>query len=107
MDPNIYTEYDDERSPVRQAYSLLIEFYNNHPNSPRNRHDAVLTEMTPLDLGEVKLSSWNFSLGNWKAEFTTTRRDNRIYILTYNRAKGELYIDVFRKETNACIKDED
>ena len=45
-------------------------------------------------------------LGNWKALIGTTLPDGMYYEVTYNSAKGEAYLDAYKKVHNTCIKDE-
>ena len=46
-------------------------------------------------------------LGNWKALISTDKWDGYYWEVTYNGAKQETYVDVYRKEYNVAIKDGD
>ena len=46
-----------------------------------------------------------FILGGWKALVSSTNPDGRYYEVTYNRTKGETYIDTYEKIENVEIKD--
>ncbi len=47
------------------------------------------------------------ALGNNKALISTTIEDNLYYELTYNGAKKEIYFDVYKKELNKVISEND
>lgn len=44
------------------------------------------------------------TLQNTKALLSTTLYDGMYYELTYNGDKGELYLDVYKKWENVCLK---
>jgi hypothetical protein len=44
------------------------------------------------------------TLGNWKALVSTDIADTRYYEVTYNGERDEIYLDVYLKEANVCIK---
>lgn len=44
-------------------------------------------------------------LGNWKALVSTDFEDGLYIEVTYNGAKGESYIDTYRKASNIAIQD--
>jgi len=48
-----------------------------------------------------------FILGGWKALCSTTRPDGRYYEVTYNKNKGEAYVDTYRKTHNIAVKIEE
>lgn len=45
-----------------------------------------------------------FVLGNQKGMFSTTLQDGRYYEVTYNDAKGEMYVDCYAKLTYDVVK---
>lgn len=44
------------------------------------------------------------TLQNWKAMASTYISDGRYFEITYNGDENELYLDVYVKEHNECIK---
>jgi hypothetical protein len=44
------------------------------------------------------------TLQNWKALLSTTLPDGQYYEITYNGDKQEIYLDVYKKWENKCIK---
>ena len=44
-------------------------------------------------------------LGNWKALVSTDVHPGLYWEVTYNGAKGETYVDSYKKAFNDCIKD--
>lgn len=46
-----------------------------------------------------------FILGGWKALVSSTEADGRYYEVTYNKTKGETYVDTYTKTHNHCITD--
>jgi hypothetical protein len=44
-----------------------------------------------------------FILGGWKALCSTTRPDGRYYEVTYNKDKGEAYVDTYKKTHNIAV----
>lgn len=59
-------------------------------------------ELEPSDIYVVWFSK---TLQNWKALVSTSSPDGRYYELTYNGDKGEIYLDVYKKEDNVKIED--
>lgn len=44
------------------------------------------------------------TLQNWKALLSTTLPDGQYYEVTFNGDKQEIYLDVYKKWENKCIK---
>lgn len=44
-----------------------------------------------------------FTLGQWKALVSTTHADGRYYEVTFNKEKGEAYIDTYMKTHNNVV----
>lgn len=44
------------------------------------------------------------TLQNWKALLSTNLPDGQYYEVTYNGDKKEIYLDVYKKWANKCIK---
>jgi len=58
-----------------------------------------------FSLDEVYVVWFTFVLGNWKALVSTTLPDGMYYEVTRNDAKGETYIDAYKKFDNVVIPD--
>lgn len=72
----------------------LVDWYNNHNE-------------TKIELDNVFVVWSCKTLKNYKALLSTTVSGDGIYAeYTYNGDKGELYEDVYKKLTNACITEE-
>jgi hypothetical protein len=54
---------------------------------------------------EIYVVWFNFVLGNWKALVSTSLPDGMYYEVTHNGAKGETYLDAYKKFQNICIKE--
>jgi hypothetical protein len=52
---------------------------------------------------EVYCVWFAFVLGNYKALVSSSLPDGRYYEVTYNKEKGEVYIDTYAKIDNRCI----
>ena len=72
----------------------LVAWYNNHNEEKIGGDDVFVV--------------WSCkTLQNYKALLSTTVSGDGIYAeYTYNGDKQELYEDVYKKLTNACIKEE-
>ena len=46
-----------------------------------------------------------YILGGWKTLVSTTLPDGMYYEVTYNAARGETYIDAYKKFNNVCVPD--
>jgi hypothetical protein len=60
-----------------------------------------------LDGQHITIVWFSKTLQNWKILLTTTLNDGRYFEATYNGDKRELYLDVYTKEANMVIKDDD
>lgn len=57
----------------------------------------------PVTINNVFVTWWSKTLDNWKAVVVTNVVDGMYYELTYNGAKNEIYIDVYRKLDNVVV----
>lgn len=80
---------------IRDAKNLLVRYVNAHLDKTDN------TEITTDDVYVVWLVK---CLQNNKALLSTTLPDGCYYEVTYNGDKDELYIDVYKKWENICVK---
>ena len=81
----------------------LVEWYN------KNRVCALspMIEMPEINLGNVFVVWSCKTLQNYKCLVSTTVSGDGIYAeYTYNGDRQELYEDVYKKLTNACITEE-
>lgn len=60
-------------------------------------------KFAPLTTNDVFVTWWSKTLDNWKAVVVTNVMDGMYYELTYNGAKNELYLDVYRKLENVVL----
>mgnify|MGYP000844442733 FL=1 len=47
------------------------------------------------------------ALGNTKGVFITNKMDKKLYEITYNGQKNEMYLDTYIKEQNILIKNDE
>lgn len=58
---------------------------------------------TVIELPEVFVVWFNYTLHNMKALLSTTLLDGMYYEVTYNSASNEIYLDVYKKFENRCV----
>lgn len=73
-------------------------------NYVKERLEKTDTHVTFAE-DEVYVVWFTFILGSWKALVSTTLPDGMYYEVTYNKAKGETYVDAYKKFDNVCIPD--
>ena len=56
-----------------------------------------------FSVDDVYVVWYCFILGGWKALISTTLPDGRYYEVTYNKNKGEVYLDTYLKTHNHAI----
>lgn len=70
-------------------------------------HDWVVEngENVPSGFGlaDIYIVWWSKALQNSKALVSTTLPDDMYYELTYNGDKGEIYLDVYKRQQNVVI----
>lgn len=68
--------------------------------------DAHLPKGEP-EVGYDVVAVWYcYILGGWKCLLTTDIPDGMYYEVTYNREKGEAYLDAYKKFDNVKISEE-
>lgn len=78
-----------------RALQLVRDYYTEHLDKSGPQRD-------PFDVYVV----WQCHiLGNRKWLISTTADDGMYYEVTYNQAKREYYLDVYKKFENRCIRD--
>lgn len=58
-----------------------------------------------IGLDDVYIVWFCYILGGWKALVSTTLPDDQYYEVTYDREKGQTYIDVYKKKENIVVPD--
>lgn len=97
MDPKNPNGFSPTDHAIR-ARMLVAQYFNRKVEK---------TDAVELTMDDVYVVSFTFVLGSWKALVSTTVPDGMYYEVTYNRAKGETYLDAYKKFDNVCIPDEE
>ena len=79
----------------KKVIELVREYVEGH-----------LDKSDPKQEFEVFVVWQCYILGNLKWLFSTTLPDGMYYEVTYNKAKGEFYLDAYKKFDNKCIKND-
>jgi hypothetical protein len=82
--------------PQSRAKALVFDYV-------KSRLEKTDTHVTFAD-DEVYVVWFAFTLGNWKALLSTTLPDGMYYEVTHNAAKGETYLDAYKKFDNVMFK---
>lgn len=99
-DPIRRVSWMDNTDNQVKARSIVANYYNDIL-----REDSI--EVDPITLKEVHIVWFSKTLKNWKALVTTEIPDNIYYEVTYNGAKGEIYLDIYHKTDNVIIRDKE
>lgn len=78
-----------------QAKRIIRDYVNAHLDKSDN---IAITEE------DVYVVWFCKTLQNWKALLSTTLPDGQYYEVTFNGDKQEIYLDVYKKWENKCIK---
>jgi uncharacterized protein DUF6275 len=95
MDPNNPNPIDPADNQI-MARVLVMDYFNKKVEK---------TDVLTIGLEDTYVVMFTFVLGNWKALVSTTISDGMYYEVTYNREKGETYLDAYKKWENVCIPD--
>ena len=82
------TSYEFEVSCKNALINILEEKYNEK-----------------LAIQELHLVWFSKTLQNYKCMIIDLRENKRYYECSYNGQKKELYVDIYNKEHNICIKE--
>lgn len=85
----------NEKDFVKLCKETVRDYYNAHSEQ---------TDHTMITAGDVYVVWLCKALQNSKALLSTTVGDGMYYELTYNGDKHELYVDVYKKWQNVCMK---
>jgi hypothetical protein len=64
-----------------------------------------VTDEITFTSNDVYIVWFNYTLGGYKALVSTTLPDGMYYEVTYNKNRGETYLDAYKKFDNVCIPD--
>lgn len=81
-----------------KAKLLVAQYFNERAEKTDNK------AISSTD--DVYVVWFCYILGGWKALVSTTVVDGMYYEVTYNKEKGETYLDAYKKWDNVCIKDD-
>ena len=84
----------------KRAFSTEDEGYN-YPIKAR----VLVSAVADINIEDTYIVWFTFTLGSWKALISTTAPDGRYYEVTYNKAKAETYVDVYKKENQEVFPD--
>lgn len=78
---------------LEKAKELVIDYFNR---------EVEKTDKSSIKMDDVYVV-WHCSLlGNYKCLISTNVPDGMYYEITYNSAKGEIYLDAYKKWKNEC-----
>lgn len=86
----------DNKDFVRLAKRAVMDYFNTQAD-PTDKNGRINED----DVFVVWLCR---TLGNNKALLSTTVSDGMYYEVTYNGAKGEAYVDAYKKWKNFVVK---
>lgn len=84
-------------SPSDKARRLVFEYIR-----PRLEKTDQHIDFMPDDVYVVWFA---YVFGSWKALISTTLPDGMYYEVTHNSAKGETYVDAYKKFDNVAVPD--
>jgi hypothetical protein len=85
--------------PTRAKLRVQHAYNENGIGTPRGE------TIEYLELNEIYVVWFAYTLGNWKAILSTSRPDGRIWEVTHNSHKVETYVDSYLKTHNIVFKD--
>lgn len=87
----VYTE-----NHMLKARLLVLKYFNEKVEK---------TDGFKIIEEQIYIVWWSYVLGGWKALISTTIPDGMYYEVTYNKTKGETYLDAYKKFDNVYYKD--
>lgn len=79
-----------------KARRIIMNYFNDHVD---------VTDGKRLTMDDVFVVWFAKTLQNWKCLVSTTVPDGMYYEVTQNGDKNEIYVDVYKKWENYCVKD--
>jgi hypothetical protein len=75
------------------------ELKKDRIDDPQAYARALVRDAHYPDLGleEIYVVWYCYTLGNWKALISTNVKDDQYFEVTHNVARGEIYVDRYRK----------
>lgn len=95
-DLGVATSFPDE------AKRAVVEYHNARAAETTTMDKPVETYVTINDVYTIWFAK---TLQNWKAIASTTIPNGRIYEITYDGDKHQMYIDVYEKKDNLVVPD--
>lgn len=86
----------------KNTIKLIKETVRDYTNEHIDKTDKM-----QITVDDVYVVWFCKTLQNWKALASTTVPDGMYYELTYNGDKDEMYLDVYKKFENRCIRGEE
>ena len=78
-----------------KARRIIMNYFNDHVD---------VTDGKRLTMDDVLVVWFAKTLQNWKCLVSTTVPDGMYYEVTQNGDKNEIYVDVYKKWENYCVK---
>lgn len=78
-----------------KARRIIMNYFNDHVD---------VTDGKRLTMNDVFVVWFAKTLQNWKCLVSTTVSDGMYYEVTHNGDKNEIYVDVYKKWENYCVK---
>lgn len=94
--PNKAGDAESEKFPDR-ARKIVFQYI-------KPKLEVTDTHIT-FSQDEVYIVWFTYVLGSWKALISTTLPDGMYYEVTYNVARGETYLDAYKKFDNVLVRD--
>lgn len=79
---------------IETAKMIVAQYFNRKVEK---------TDVFSISEDDVYVVWFCYILGGWKALLSTTVNDGMYYEITYNRDKGETYLDAYKKWENVVI----
>lgn len=86
-------------NPIRKAQTVVSDYVVDH----LDKSDLKDGE-SPYELFDTYVVWFCYILGGWKALVSTTLIDGMYYEITYDKAKGKIYLDAYKKFENQEIE---
>ena len=87
-------------TPENYPEKARVLLYEHLIKRPHGRHSVE-----GIELSQIYVVWFNFTLGNWKCLLSTTIPDGRYYEITHRVDSEMVFIDVYQKITNTAVND--